>query len=120
MLEQYEKIFNTVLKKVPDHIRDDCYQAASLGLLKALEKKDTVKDLNGYIYSCMKSEVLNEIARLNYPISLDKHTFLLLCKYNNIKNNDLDEELDVSKSRLKNLEMLSRLKPSTFESLYLV
>ena len=64
---------------------------------------------------CMKSEVLNEIATLNYPMSLDKITFSMLCKYNKAKNNAEDtSKLGFAKSREKNLEKISNLSKVAF------
>jgi len=108
MLEGYNKLINSTLKNVPYHLRDDCYQAACVGLLSALKSKDKVNNFSAYAYSCMKSEILNEIASLMEPMSVGKNTYILLCKYNKLKNNNGDfSELNISKKRLENISKLS-------------
>lgn len=97
----------SVIKNVPFHLRDDCYQAACLGLTIALMNKDKAKSFNSYAFACMKSEVLKELAELAGPLSLDKTTFLLLHKYKKALANG--EELNISESRKKNLDKLHRM-----------
>jgi len=108
MLEGYSKLINSALRNVPYHLRDDCYQAACLGLLSALASKDKIENFNAYAYSCMKSEILNEIATLMEPMSVGKNTYILLCKYNKLRSNNGDfDELNISQKRLENISRLS-------------
>jgi hypothetical protein len=108
MLEGYNRLINSALKNVPYHLRDDCYQAACLGLLSALKSKDKVKNFHAYAYSCMKSEILNEIATLMEPMSVGKNTYILLCKYNKLKSNNGNfGDLNISNKRLENISRLS-------------
>lgn len=93
------------------HLKDDCFQAACLGLLKAHEKKDRVTFFKSYAYRCMQSEVIKEIARLHDPLPLDPTTFLLLCKYKKYKGTGKDlSELSLSSGRLNDLKILSASK----------
>ena len=111
MLDTYKPLINKILRRVPRHLRDDCYQAACLGLVKALQKKEDVTFFRSYAYRCMQSEVLQELATLHEPFPLDHNTFFLLCKYKKEKNSGNDvSEMNVSNDRLKNLTRLSNTK----------
>lgn len=117
MLEDYEYLIKAVLKNVPNHLRDDCYQSACVGLLRAFQRKEEVEHFKSYAYNCIKSEVINEIAKLNYPVSLDKTTFLLLCKYKKLMSKDGDaSELNISPNRQKNLNRLCKLNRVPYEA----
>ena len=115
MLEQYENLIRAALKNVPNHLRDDCYQAACVGLLKALEKKN-VESSRSYIYVCMKNEVLGEVARLNYPIALNKETFLRLCKYKKSKTEDVDIS-DIVEGRRKKFDLLLGMNKVSYQAI---
>ncbi len=115
MLEDYENLIRGVLRNVPAHLRDDCYQAACVGLVKAL-KRDNALNQRAYIYGCMRSEVLDEIARLNYPISLNKETFLKLCKYKKSKNpNENIDISDIVEKRRKKFDMLLGMNKISYQ-----
>ena len=110
-LQEYDKLINKILSKVPSYIRDDCYQAACLGLLKAKEKEDSIKFFKTYAYRCMQNEVTKEVARLhgigNALFSLDKITFLLFCEYRRRKNKGQDiSDMNLSKQRIEVFEVL--------------
>ncbi len=110
MIKEYEPLIRSVLRNTPSHLRDDCYQAACVGLLNAINNKNKTQNFRAYAYICMKSEVLNEIATLLHPMALDKTTFMMLCKYNKIKNNAGNiSDMRIAKAREKNLENLSNL-----------
>lgn len=119
MLDTYKPLIYKILKKVPSHLRDDCYQAACLGLVKALEKKEDVTFFRSYAYKCMQSEVIQELAALNDPLPLDHNTFFLLCKYKKEKNAGRDvAELNVSSDRLKNLIKLNDSKRVSYREAF--
>jgi len=110
-LQDYEYLINKILSKVPKYIRDDCYQAACIGLLKAKEKEHSVKFFKSYVYRCMQNEVTKEVAKLHGPgnglFALDKTTFLLFCEYQRRKNNDGDiEDMGLSNNRIETFEAL--------------
>lgn len=110
VLDEYQGLIRSVLKNVPNNLRDDCYQAACLGLLKAIEKKDSVRSFKSYAWSCMYHEVLTVVAQLKYPISLDKVTFMMLCKFKKAKNNNKPIDKKLAKSRIKSLNKLFNLQ----------
>lgn len=93
-IKEYESLIKRVISKVPDYIREDCYQAACIGLLKALERKDSARSFRRYAYQCMKSEVLKEVALLDGCVkgifSVEKSAFLKYCKYKKKKHQDID------------------------------
>lgn len=102
MIKEYEHLINKLLSKVPNYLRDDCYQAACLGLLNALERKDNIEHFNTYAYRCMKSEIIKELGRLHGNgsgiYSLDKNAFLLFCEYKKrINNNEDISDMKLSK-----------------------
>jgi DNA-directed RNA polymerase specialized sigma subunit len=116
LFEEYEPIINQILAviRVPNDIRDDCYQAACLGLLKAEKKQTKVKFFKSYAVRCMKNEIIKEIARLRGSgqgiFSLDKITFLLLNKYKKgIRNGDTSD-LELSEGRESDLNKLLHVK----------
>lgn len=114
LIEQYEPLIRKILSEVPRDIRDDCYQAAIIGLLKAEKKKDKVKFYNSYVFRCMKNEVIKEIANLKGPgnglFCLDKITFLLLSKYKRMKYTGEDiSQLNLSEGRQRDLDKLLSL-----------
>lgn len=117
LIEQYEPLIFKIIRDVPQDIKDDCYQAAVIGLLKAEKNKESVKHYKSYVFRCMKNEVIKEIAKLkgcgNGLFSLDKITFLLLGKYKKLKNRGDDTaELNLSDGRIKDLEKLTKLSSS--------
>lgn len=115
MIKEYHGLINSVLKNVPSHLRDDCYQAACVGLLHAFNNKEKARSFNSYAWTCMYSEVLTVIAKLNYPISLDKITFLMLCKYKTARHNNLPIDKKLAKSRIRSLNKLSNLKKVSYQ-----
>ncbi len=115
MIEQYDSLINSVLKKVPFYLREDCYQAAYVGLLNALDRKDTVENFRSYAWRCMYNEVLTVVAELNYPMSLDKVTFIMLCKYKTAKHNNQPIDKKLAKSRIKSLDRLSSLEKVSYQ-----
>jgi len=116
MIEEYAGLIKSVLKRVPNHLRDDCYQAACLGLLYAFENEtDDIRSFKSYAWACMYNEVLTVVAKLNYPMSLDKVTFMMLCKYKTAKHNDepIDEKL--TKNRIRSLDKLISLQKVSYQ-----
>ncbi len=117
VIEEYKGLINSVLKKVPYHLRDDCYQAACLGLLRAFTKKDVAKNFRPYAWSCMYHEVLTVVAELKYPMSLDKVTFMMLCKYNTAKHNDLPIDKKLAECRVRSLTKLASLRKVSYQEI---
>jgi len=115
VIEEYKSLIYSVLKKVPYHLRDDCYQAACLGLLRAFEKRETAKNFRSYAWRCMYHEVLTVVAELNYPMSLDKMTFMMLCKYKAAKHNNKPIEKKLAKSRIRSLDRLANLQKVSYQ-----
>jgi RNA polymerase sigma factor (sigma-70 family) len=111
MIEPYKPLIYKIINKVPSHLRDDCFQAACLGLVKAMKKSEDVEYFRSYAYACMKAEVIKEMAALHDPLPLDHKTFLLLCEYNKAKNSGVDvESLPISRFRKDSLRELSEAK----------
>jgi len=115
VIKEYNSLINSVLKNVPSHLREDCYQAACLGLLQAFNKKDDARNFRSYAWTCMHHEVLTVVAELNYPVSLDKVTFLMLCKYKKAIHNNLPIDKKLAKSRIRSLGRLSNLKKIPYQ-----
>lgn len=109
MIEQYDKLITTALRKVPLSFRDDCYQAACVGLLKAHELKDKVIDFRPYAYKCMRNEIMTELAKLSYPIPIDKDTYILLKKYKRYLEGE-EVEINLTSKRRITLNRLLNLK----------
>lgn len=116
LFEEYEPIINQILSviKVPNDIRDDCYQAACLGLLKAEQKRDKVKFFKSYAIRCMKNEIIIEVAKLRGPgngvFALDAITFLLLSKYKKALKDGDTSSLDISEGRENDLNRLLNVR----------
>jgi len=115
VIEEYKSLINSVLKKVPFHLRDDCYQAACLGLLRAFDKKETIRNFRSYAWRCMYHEVLTVVAELNYPMSLDKMTFMMLCNYKRAKHNNQPIDKKLAQSRIRSLDKLSSLQKVSYQ-----
>lgn len=94
-IDKYEYLIWKVLTKVPSYIKDDCYQAAYIGLIKALNKRGEDAPVS-YFYRAIKSEVIREIAKLDGPgnglFSIEVNQFLNYCKYRKVSN--CKEDLD--------------------------
>ena len=119
MLDTYKPLINKMLRKVPRHLRDDCFQAACLGLVKALKRKEDVTFFRSYAYRCMQSEIVKELATLHDPLPLDHNTFFLLCKYKKEKSMGRDpSQLDVTNDRLENLVRLSNAKRVSYRETF--
>lgn len=109
MIEEYEGLIQSVLNKyAPSWLRDDCYQAACIGLLKALQNKDQANNFCSYAFNSMRNEVLEEVAQLsgigNGAISLDKQTFLLYSEFKRRRRDGTLHEMKISKKMLKRFE----------------
>lgn len=116
-IQEYEYLINKILRNVPSYIRDDCYQAACLGLLKAKAKENehAVEFFKAYAYRCMQNEVTKEVAKLHGPgnglYSLDKTTLLLYCEYKRRKSSDAGlEDMSLSKNRITAFERMIHSK----------
>lgn len=115
VIKEYNSLINSVLKNVPSHLRDDCYQAACLGLLRAFERREVARNFRSYAWTCMYHEVLTVVAELNYPVSLDKITFMMLCKYKTAKYNNLPIDKKLARSRIRSLDRLSNLQKVPYQ-----
>lgn len=124
LFEEYEPIINQILSviNVPNDVRDDCYQAACLGLIKAEKKKNKVKFFKSYAVRCMKNEVIIELAKLRGPgngiFALDAITFLLLSKYKKaLKDGDVSS-LEISDRRVEDLNRLMNIRRFEYAETY--
>ena len=109
MIEQYDKLIATALRRVPASFRDDCYQAACVGLLKAHEFKEQVINFTPYAYKCIRNEIMTELAKLSYPMPIDKDTFILLKKYKRYLEGE-EVEINLTSKRRITLDRLLGLK----------
>jgi DNA-directed RNA polymerase specialized sigma subunit len=119
-IKEYEYLINKILSKVPSYIRDDCYQAACMGLLKAKEREHSVEFFKSYAYRCMQNEVTKEVAKLhgsgNGLFTLDKTTFLLFCEYKRRKSRDASiEDMNLSQNRIDTFETMITSNRYTYE-----
>lgn len=116
-MKEYEYLIDRILRKVPEYLRDDCYQAAYLGLLKAkarqLSNKGSgpIQFFKAYAYRCMQNEVTKEVAQLHGSghgaFSLDKTTFLLYCEYKRRKSSCKDiSDMNLSDKRIDSFNKL--------------
>lgn len=110
-LQDCEYLIQRILRKVPEYLKDDCYQAAWIGLLKAQEKASggSIEYFKSYAYRCMQSEVTQEIAKLHGDgrgmFSMEKTAFLEFCEYKRVVDRGDDpEEMGLSEERLKIFE----------------
>ncbi len=109
MIEEYEPLIHSVLNKyAPAWLREDCYQAACIGLLKALQNKEQAHNFGSYAFNAMRNEVLAEVALLsgvgNGTLSLDKQTFLLYAEFKRRRKDGTLHEMKISKKMLKRFE----------------
>ncbi len=110
-IKEYEYLINKILGKVPNYLRDDCYQAACVGLLKADKVRDSVKFFKSYAYRCMQSEVIKEVAKLHGPgyglYSLSGAMFLSFCEYKRRKNSGASiDDMKLSKGTVNVFEKM--------------
>lgn len=116
LFEEFEPVIKQILSvlRVTKDIRDDCYQAACLGLLKAEKRRHKAKFFKSYAIRCIKNEIIKEIANLKGCgqgiFALDKITFLLLSKYKKAKKNGDIENLNLSDGRTEDLDKLLKVK----------
>lgn len=61
-------------------MRDDAYQAGCVGLVVGLKEVSSKNNPDGYLYRCVRNEVLKEMAVLNDVFALDTKTLLRLIK----------------------------------------
>lgn len=101
-------IQSVIRRYAPKWLMDDCYQAACVGLVKALKNKENVKNFGPYAYTSMKNEVLEEVARNagigNGVFALDKQTLLLYGEFKKRRNNGTLHEMKITEPMLKRFE----------------
>jgi len=106
-VEEYARIVSCALKNIPLEFIDDARQAGYVGILAGLSKLHTVKsNKDGFLYRCARNEILKELGRLHRPFSLSKDIFILYLKYKNMKDMGTEDLLNLSESRVEQLEKL--------------
>ncbi len=105
-------MINKAIRKVPARLRDDAFQAGCVGLLKGLGKvaySDSNPD--GYVYTCIRNEVMREVAALNPIYALDVKTLGELLKLKRTKAYGLDPASEgLSLATVEQLERILRHK----------
>jgi DNA-directed RNA polymerase specialized sigma subunit len=82
---KHREMINKAIRNVPSHLRDDTFQAGCVGLVKGLQRADGTENPDGYVYSCIRSEVLKELASLHSLYAIDVRTLINLSKYKRAK-----------------------------------
>lgn len=82
---KHKDMINKAIRKVPTRLRDDAFQAGCVGLVVGLNSATGTINPDGYIYRCIRNEVLKLMASLNATYSLDVRTLTNLLKYKRAK-----------------------------------
>lgn len=61
-------------------MKDDAYQAGCVGLVLGLKESSNKDNPDGYLFRCIRNEVLKEMATLHDVFALDTKTLLRLIK----------------------------------------
>jgi len=112
-VKEVDKLINYMLRNVSPHIRDDCYQAAYVGVLEASKKYDSSKSKfstylrahKGYI----QHHILKEVAKLTFPFTISKTTFLSLDRY---KRGDFS---GMSEGKIRAMKKLASIKKYSYD-----
>jgi len=80
MNKKHTEMINKAIKKVPARLREDAFQAGCVGLVKGLEKSLDSSNPDGYVYTCIRNEVMKEVASLSPFYALDVRTLSQLLK----------------------------------------
>ena len=116
LFEEFEPVIKQILAvlRVSRDVREDCYQAACLGLIKAEKRRHKAKFFKSYAIRCIKNEIIKEIANLKGCgqgiFALDKITFLLLSKYKKALKSGGVEALNLSEGRIEDLDKLLKIR----------
>lgn len=109
--EKTAKIIESVVRHMPDNIKDDCRQAAYLAILKLVNTKPQIdSSIYGYIRHVANGEALREYASL-YPIYSINH--YLLCQYIKYKKNKAGA--NISEDTIKKLDNTKQIYLSDLE-----
>jgi DNA-directed RNA polymerase specialized sigma subunit len=104
--EKLDKFVRYMVRNVSPHLRDDAYQAAYLGILKAFKNYDPKKSKFITFISSHKfyieNEILKMVAELSLPFSIDKLMFLDIIKHKKGKTKNLSEYRQKLLDRLAN------------------
>lgn len=85
METKHKEMINKAIRKVPNRLRDDAFQAGCVGLIVGLKSAEGTDNPDGYVYCCIRNEVLKLMASLNATYSLDVRTLTNLLKYKRAK-----------------------------------
>lgn len=116
-MQEYRPMIEKAASRMPSEYRDDAIQAGYLGLVKGLQNKDNVKDnFDGYLFRCIKNEIIKEIGSLHRPFCLNPKIFCSLVKYKHMKKYNLEGIAALSKTSIDELEKLSKTTQRSFVS----
>jgi DNA-directed RNA polymerase specialized sigma subunit len=104
MDSKHKTLIDKAIKKVPSRLRDDAFQAGCLGLLVGLRNLDKVENQDGYLYTCIRNAVMNEMASLHNIYCLDSRTLSNLAKYKKAKAYGTRSEM-----KLATIEQLEKI-----------
>lgn len=74
-------MINKAIRKVPNRLKEDAFQAGCVGLVVGLEKSNGANNPDGYVYTCIRNEVIRLMASLNEIYAIDTNTLMKLLKY---------------------------------------
>ena len=92
MNKEHKEMINKAIRKVPSEMREDAFQAGCVGLVTGLKNSDKTDNPDGYVYTCIRNEVLKLMASLNPYYALDVATLIKLLKYKRAKAYGLEPE----------------------------
>lgn len=108
-MQEYRTMIEKAANRMPLEYRDDAIQAGYLGLVKGLKNKDNVKsNFDGYLFRCIKNEIIKEIGSLHRPFSLNPKIFCSLVKYKHMKKYDLEGLALMDKASIVELEKIAK------------
>jgi DNA-directed RNA polymerase specialized sigma subunit len=111
METKHKEMINKAIRKVPTRLRDDAFQAGCVGLVVGLKSSVGAINPDGYVYSCIRNEVLKLMASLNATYSLDVKTLTKLLKYKRAKAYGLDPTSEgLTTANIKQMEKLLQHK----------
>lgn len=90
-------------------MREDAFQAGCVGLVVGLKESAKTDNPDGYVYTCIRNEVLKMMASLNTFYALDVRTLLKLLKYKRAKAYGLETD-DLTTANIAQLEQILQNK----------
>lgn len=106
-----DKFINVMIRNVSPHLKDDAYQAACIGILKALEKYDpSIAKFSTYINShkfYVEDEILKLVAELSLPFSINKLMLVDVIKFKRGEMKNLSKYRESLLNRLANTKRMS-------------